>query len=542
MLQNAKIGARLFLLVGSLSILMVVIGVLGLYGLSTTVRALGSVVADLVIPLEQFKVVSDAYGKHVPEAASKLRDSTVTWGQAAVSIDESLSKKNDRWNEHMATKLTQTEERLSSEAKTEMQRADQAIARLRGIIQTQDRPGLIAFLKNDYYPAIDPLNAKLDELVKLQLQEASQEHQSAIQRYALIRMLFIAALLAGILLAVLYGRSLINDIAKPLAQIQGAAETIASGDLNYSVPVRKRTDEISALSHAFTRMGTNLSELIGQVQRSGIQVNTSATEIAATAREQQATANEIAATTSEIGATAKEISATSKELVKTMDEVTEVAERTGELAGSGQVGLTRIESTMGHIMEAAASINQRLAVLSEKAGNINTVVTTIAKVADQTNLLSLNAAIEAEKAGEYGRGFSVVATEIRRLADQTAIATTDIETMVKEMQSAVSAGVMGMDKFSDEVRRGVETVQQAGAELTQIIQQVQSLPPRFERVGEGMQSQSEGAQQISETLGQLGEAARQTAESLTQSTLAIEQLNDAARGLQSGVSRFTLKS
>ena len=136
-------------------------------------------------------------------------------------------------------------------------------------------------------------------------------------------------------------------------------------------------------------------------------------------------------------------------------------------------------------MEAAGSINAKLAVLNEKAGNINQVVTTITKVADQTNLLSLNAAIEAEKAGEYGRGFLVVATEIRRLADQTAVATYDIEQMVKEMQSAVSAGVMGMDKFSEEVRRGMQEVQQVGGQLSQIIQQVQALAPRFEAVNEG---------------------------------------------------------
>ena len=120
---------------------------------------------------------------------------------------------------------------------------------------------------------------------------------------------------------------------------------------------------------------------------------------------------------------------------------------------------------MRQVMEAAGSINAKLAVLNEKAGNINQVVTTITKVADQTNLLSLNAAIEAEKAGEYGRGFAVVATEIRRLADQTAVATYDIEQMVKEIQSAVSAGVMGMDKFSEEVRRGMQEVQQVGGQL-----------------------------------------------------------------------------
>jgi methyl-accepting chemotaxis protein len=216
-----------------------------------------------------------------------------------------------------------------------------------------------------------------------------------------------------------------------LAQI----EELASG-------VEART--APGLASGFDRMVDEVALLIGDVQKAGIQVNTSVTEIAATAKEQQATAGESAATTAEIGATSKEISATSKDLVRTMNEV---SEQTGVLAGSGQTGLARMEETMGHVMEAAGSINSKLAVLNVKATNINQVVTTITKVADQTNLLSLNAAIEAEKAGEYGRGFTVVATEIRRLADQTAVATHDIEQMVREIQSAVSAGVMGMDSF-----------------------------------------------------------------------------------------------
>ncbi len=168
------------------------------------------------------------------------------------------------------------------------------------------------------------------------------------------------------------------------------------------------------------------------------------------------------------------------------------------------------------------------------------MVTTITKVADQTNLLSLNAAIEAEKAGEYGRGFAVVATEIRRLADQTAVATYDIEQMVKDIQSAVSAGVMGMDKFSEEVRRGMQDVQQVGGQLSEIIQQVQALAPRFEVVNEGMGAQATGAEQITQALAQLSEAAQQTVESLHQSGRAIDGLNHAAAGMRSGVSRFKL--
>jgi len=336
-------------------------------------------------------------------------------------------------------------------------------------------------------------------------------------------------------------RLLSHSMTSPMQSIVESLEVMQRGDFTKRVQM-ERQDEFGVVGNGLNKLADELSVLVGQVQRSGIQVNSTATEISATAREQQSTANEIAATTAEIGATSKEISATSKELVKTMNEVSHVSEETADLAGSGQNAIGKMESTMRQIMDASGSITGKLAVLSEKTANINTVVTTITKVADQTNLLSLNAAIEAEKAGEYGLGFAVVAMEIRRLADQTAVATYDIEKMVKEMQSAVAAGVMGMDKFSEEVRRGVEEVRTVGTQLAQIIHQVQTLTPRFHTVNEGMHAQATGAQQISETLTQLNEAAQLTAESLRQSNIAIEQLNEAAHGLQTAVARFKLKA
>lgn len=349
----------------------------------------------------------------------------------------------------------------------------------------------------------------------------------------------VLSLAAALLLALALGYVLLQSITRPLGRLLTVADAIGAGDFTQRMDLERR-DEFGTLAQGFNRMTEQLTVLFGQVQKSGIQVNTSATEIAATSKEQQATASEIAATTTEIGATSREISATSRELVRTMSEVSEVAEETATLAGGGQDGLQRMAETMHKVMEAVGSINAKLAVLSEKAGNINQVVTTITKVADQTNLLSLNAAIEAEKAGEFGRGFGVVATEIRRLADQTAVATYDIEQMVKEIQSAVSAGVMGMDKFSEEVRRGMQEVQQVGTQLSQIIAQVQALAPRFVAVSEGVQAQATGAEQISQALTQLSEAAQQTVDSLRQSGQAIDGLHLAAGGLRSGVSRFKL--
>ncbi len=312
------------------------------------------------------------------------------------------------------------------------------------------------------------------------------------------------------------------------------------GDLTGEVNL-EGDDAIGKLGQGVQNMVKSLNALVAQVQRSGIQVTSSATEIAATAKQQEATIAEQAETTNKIAATATEISATAKELENTIDEVAGIAERTTESAASGQQELSKMGSTMQQIEEAAASIAAKFEVLNEKARNIDSVKETINKVADQTNLLSLNAAIEAEKAGEYGRGFSVVANEVRRLADQTAVATLDIEQMVKEMQSAVSSGVLSMDKFTAQVRRSSEDVNQVSSELTQIIDEVQELTPRFESVQEGMHFQSQGAEQIKTAMMQLSESAQQTVETLRHSSGAIDQLNDAAQTMQSSVSKLRVK-
>jgi methyl-accepting chemotaxis protein WspA len=345
------------------------------------------------------------------------------------------------------------------------------------------------------------------------------------------------SLLVAMLAAGMCGLLLMRTIMAPMNRIVQILDIMRTGDLSSRLNLGRK-DEFGTVETGFNDMMTELTSLVSQAQRSSVQVTTSVTEIAATSKQQQATATETAATTTEIGATSREIAATSRDLVRTMTEVSTAADQASVLAGSGQQGLARMEDTMHSVMGAADLVNAKLAILNEKAGNINQVVVTIVKVADQTNLLSLNAAIEAEKAGEYGRGFAVVATEVRRLADQTAVATYDIEQMVREIQSAVSAGVMGMDKFSEEVRRGMSEVQQVGEQLSQIIHQVQALAPRVLMVNEGMQAQATGAEQINHALVQLGDASSQTVESLRQASFAIDELSSVAVGLRSGVSRF----
>ena len=377
----------------------------------------------------------------------------------------------------------------------------------------------------------------LNEVIEFNRASAASATSEIVSAVSTAKGSMVVSLLLAIVAAAICGLLLMRAITAPMQRIVHALDRLRSGDLSMRLSL-DRKDEFGAIESGFNEMAEALANLVAQAQRSSVQVTTSVTEIAATSKQQQATATETAATTTEIGATSREIAATSRDLVRTMTEVTSAADQASSLAGSGQQGLARMEETMHQVMGAADLVNAKLGILNEKASNITQMVVTIVKVADQTNLLALNAAIEAEKAGEYGRGFAVVATEVRRLADQTAVATYDIEQMVREIQSAVSAGVMGMDKFSEEVRRGMFEVQQVGEQLSQIIHQVQALAPRVLMVNEGMQAQATGAEQINQALAQLSDASTQTVESLRQASFAIDELSQVAAGLRGGVSRF----
>ncbi|MBI5820357.1 MAG: methyl-accepting chemotaxis protein [Verrucomicrobia bacterium] len=364
----------------------------------------------------------------------------------------------------------------------------------------------------------------------------------------------------GVLLSL---RAIAGAIAKPISRAVQVAEWIAKGDIanaRQAIPAIEKDlaamsrktasqsssdavschDESGQLLNAISTMTSNLASLLEQVQKSCAQLVSTSVEIAAASKQQEATVGEFETSTARIVTTVKEISATAQELAGTMEGVKGTAEGTRQLADSGRTGLGNMEGTMKQLAAATASISSKLSVISEKAGNINGVVTTITKVADQTNLLSLNAAIEAEKAGEYGLGFAVVAREIRRLADQTAVATLDIGAMAKEMQSSVTMGVMEMDKFNEEMKRGVRAVGEISEQLSQIIERVEEVTGQFEKVNEGMKAQSQGAEQISEAMVHLSEGAKQTSESVKQSNAATEQLREAARSLQEEVARFKL--
>jgi methyl-accepting chemotaxis protein WspA len=389
--------------------------------------------------------------------------------------------------------------------------------------------------------AYEAHQSEIKKLVALAIEgQATEEDEAdslisnwttAILIISLITLMIVAWICWQIGSAIIYPTE--NLISKMKEMAEGA------GDLTTRIQVHS-TDEIGQLSATINTVIARLHDLVAEVKTASLDLLSTTSQIASTTHQQEATVQSFGASSSEIAAAVREISATSQELLSTMTKVTSNAEQATFLATTGRSGLAGMESTMERLSEATQSIAGKLSAIREKAGDINMVITTITKVADQTNLLSINAAIEAEKAGEFGRGFLVVAREIRRLADQTAVATLDIENLVRHMQSAVSAGVMEMDRFNEEVRGGVTKTAEINAQMGQIIEEVQTLGELFPPLHEGMRQQSLGAKQINEAMAQLTGNATHTNNSLRDLNQAAANLRSSVDRLRSSVVRFTV--
>jgi methyl-accepting chemotaxis protein WspA len=379
----------------------------------------------------------------------------------------------------------------------------------------------------------------VDAASKLDMELSARDEAAAVDstRFWINTMtvLSAAAVVALALLGWLIARSILQSAGLLIARVNEMAG--GAGDLTARVPIHSR-DEMGQLAEGINALIGKIHTVVSKVRESSLQVLSAASQIAATARQQEGSVQGLTSATTEIAAAVREISATGKELSGTMNEVNGRAHQAADLATGGRERLGSMERTMQQLVESTGSISSKLAVIREKADNITQVVTTITKVADQTNLLSINAAIEAEKAGEYGRGFLVVAREIRRLADQTAVATLDIENMVRLMQDAVSAGVMQMDKFSEEVRSGVGRVAEINGQTGQIITEVAGLSERFRSVNEGMHNQSVGAQQINEAMGSIADNVRQTSAALEELHKATHHLRGAIEQLNQEIASF----
>ncbi|QJD29946.1 methyl-accepting chemotaxis protein [Methylococcus geothermalis] len=346
---------------------------------------------------------------------------------------------------------------------------------------------------------------------------------------------------AGILVSVLaLAFVALRAVTQRIEVAASVAAQVAAGDLNSRLDAAG-TDEIGDLVRALGAMRQALADLIGRVKLSSQQLVSIGDEITAAARHEERLAHDFGALTQQIAASVREISTTGDEMVRNIADVAQATSETAEIASSGKESLAETEAAMHRMSNGMASVVERFAAIGEQAKSINRIMNAMTDIAVQTNLLSLNASIEAEKAGKQGAGFAVVAGEIRRLADQSAVAALDVERMVRDMQFAVAGGVEVLEAFQEEMRTsGLSNVRRLAEHFTVVLARVDQLLPRFGQVYDGMRAQAEGAQQINGAMAALRDEAQGAAKSSENLSLMVVKLYAAVQELQAEIGRFRL--
>ncbi len=337
----------------------------------------------------------------------------------------------------------------------------------------------------------------------------------------------------GVLVLVTVPRPIMRNIDVLLA---GARE-IARGNLSTPVHSDSR-DELGQLATTFEQMRRNLLTLVQRIQHASVQLSSSINEIQAAATEQASSSAEQASAVNELTASLNEMSQSASTLLSSSESVDgNVGEITQTLGESDQAS-TRILSSMDAIGLSTEQTAERIKALNDKMDDINEAVATISMVADQTTLLSLNASIEANKAGEMGKGFSVVANEIRRLSDRSIDSAGNINGMVRDIQRATESSALAMDKSSEEIRHGVTLVRESIDALASITEAMERIQGQMSMILDSVRAQAESARMVQSTATEMLSSANMVSKAAGQTRSVTYELNAMATQLADAVSVF----
>ncbi len=334
----------------------------------------------------------------------------------------------------------------------------------------------------------------------------------------------------------------IGDVARSfgkmteyLSEMAGAADQMASGDLQVDVQPKCEDD---ALGNSFKKMAASLRNMIVNVTKTSESLLSASTEISSSAEQMAAGAKQQTDQTTQVSTAVEEMTATVIETSKNAAEASGVSTQASELAGAGAEIVTQTISGMQRIADVVTSSATTIGELAKSADQIGEIISVIDDIADQTNLLALNAAIEAARAGEQGRGFAVVADEVRKLAERTTRATAEITGMIKDIQRDTGNAVKSMEEGTLEVNSGRELADKAGDSLNEILTMSQRVNSMIQQIATAAEEQSAAAEQISRNVDQIANVTQETAKGASESAFASEDLNKQAENLTQIVGEF----
>ncbi|TGU70324.1 methyl-accepting chemotaxis protein [Geomonas terrae] len=348
-----------------------------------------------------------------------------------------------------------------------------------------------------------------------------------------------ALLVLGLVLALVLGVTITRMITRPLDKAVKVANQLAEGDLTVEVMVDSK-DETGQLQAAMGHMVANLRELVSQTVHISSSIASASTQLQGTSAQIATGAEEVASQTGTVATGSEEMAATSADIARNCVLAAEASRQSTESAQGGAKVVQETITGMGEIADRVRNTSKTVEALGVRSEEIGDIVGTIEDIADQTNLLALNAAIEAARAGEQGRGFAVVADEVRALAERTSKATKEIGAMIKAIQGETREAVRAMDEGVKEAEKGAVSSQRSGEALEDILRCISEVSLQVSQIATAAEEQTATTTEVTSNIQQITDVVHHTARGAEETAMAAAQLAQQAEELQQLVSRFKL--